>query len=1525
MSEFNGMSIQERIRAMNKTIDKVGALPTGTATGSSVHEASTTRTRTSDPAGENDTNQDADTDVDVPMHVHQKPQGRASVVDMWRSREATSTAAPKAKQQQQQPQQQPSLRKKSVLEKWSSAQQKSVALEKVVIDMADADNEEKKDYDDSSPTSPPKLSVAEMIAQKSVAMSMPKTAKQASTMPHKPAVAKPSPQQLTPKMSVADLIAQRASTLGTATSPASVQTAPKISVAADKISQRAAMLATTNATKSMATHDGAVAGNNESAASSSSATAKTMAATSTSDSLQRNEMHSSSETAVPPLKRPSVSDFWKKRAAPVDSEQPSSSTTPMVVGKERSTGDLAMGSTTLSVPEEENSSGSNPIGSSKPSWARRSAPTVSTKLSSPSPIKNAPDMDAKPAWATTVLKRREPNAVPSSPSTSSADETKLADSKPTWARKSLQSTPPVQKAAPAPAADFKPEWARKSLNSAVLTSPTLPPVSASKPVNTKPSWAQTSVIPIETSSVNEERPRESTPAGVEHERASGTVLPKKAQVPVGTFSAPFLNVEKPGESASGPVWAKKSLQPNLPAFSSPPSKDHRSTSSSEPSWKRTSMEAIASSKSPAPVPASVTKKPSWTAASYRKTDNNSVKDDTNVDYAPNETLSLAQSSSYGLKLKPAGVDATSSKDRVTTLESSTDASQGPNSIDVEVTTVGSVDSVIDGVQESAEPTNESPKTLPAVSQVMATPTGSTDNLTDDQPVTKVASPLARHPFVAVAEQGSKRISAVDWPTSDEAEQQHARPQLSIVGPQSPPRPLGVRSPSATDFWNRIEKEPASSEPNSSTTGVDTTSRTATPLMELAMRYKFSPARAGAATTTRSTQPVPKPSGPQRQGETVKAKGDVGGSRDLASPTPPRFARRRNRVAQKHLSSKSIATSASSDLESVDVQATMSKTAIPTRSLTGNDQRATKADASDQPCRIVITRSHASPTRISISNHGDAMSPKSSRLSRPEEKKEIQKRRNRMKGRDDEPSVASGDSQCAISQGSSLGGREDELDTLQKDRARSRVNIEVQTSAAGLTPERVNARPTQTATFRQSNKTEPKSVNQASGDVAHASGRHLKSSTFGSAISRMAMAKLANESDNESPMSEFSKEKGSGGAFSPYVVAVKSSTSDGPRYIPDVLSPRKLNPNSPGRFQMKKEDDAKKSRTVSRSEVGLSDVWSMLTGDVSGSSDSRSVVSSASGASALAERATKVLQRRRGAKASPSPKKPPEATLATPAFPFPASGNLVSRQQKEGAPFDEDCLPASRHDVAGESWTGPVSATPQHGKSNKKSKRSAIDRSGFVNRYKSSERFIDSSGADLAIGPTPRLVHDEPQPNFSYGSEISTTSSVAAASSDDGSEPYINERTASMKSDSTAGPMGIDENFQLESSTNMNAMKDAYESVTAADLASDLKEELTGTLTGSLEAMKNLASEFGKLAVGQKASCESIQFRKAYVRPSQQLNSVASDEEEVAIEVEYIGDDDESSIDEGEDLCEKIPLTASDNGAPAGQSSAEVYV
>ena len=64
---------------------------------------------------------------------------------------------------------------------------------------------------------------------------------------------------------------------------------------------------------------------------------------------------------------------------------------------------------------------------------------------------------------------------------------------------------------------------------------------------------------------------------------------------------------------------------------------------------------------------------------------------------------------------------------------------------------------------------------------------------------------------------------------------------------------------------------------------------------------------------------------------------------------------------------------------------------------------------------------------------------------------------------------------------------------------------------------------------------------------------------------------------------------------------------------------------------------------------------------------------------------------------------------------------------------------------------------------------------------------------------------------------------------------------------------------------MYAMRTAYESVNAAELARDLKEELTDRLAGSLEG-------------GQKAAGETQSYRNAYFRPRKKLPSRLSTSE-----------------------------------------------
>lgn len=752
--------------------------------------------------------------------------------------------------------------------------------------------------------------------------------------------------------------------------------------------------------------------------------------------------------------------------------------------------------------------------------------------------------------------------------------------------------------------------------------------------------------------------------------------------------------------------------------------------------------------------------------------------------------------------------------------------------------------------------------------------------------------------------GSKSIhepSIVDWPAVSE-------PEAPLVETETHTSPLQkqekVRSPkvsqapAAKEFWNNetLRSKPIPSAKNPSTpSSIDKTksqpARATSPLIELAMQYRQSPNRESSSVTkakgirasiSSGIESATRFAGKYRStSSTNKQEPSVSKSTSVAMATPPRVVRRRNRVAQKHLSNKhlqSVSSNASSDVESVADSKKENETPISMQIV---DRSSWEHE--DEPGRIVPKSPVLSPTRLSENKERDTLSPNSSRLSRPDEKKEIQKRRNRMKGKDDDRSVFSTDSQSVVSQGSSFVAPSKFIDPPTKP------------VGATITPVNMNLYGDRSVdSFHYSSVTTLESNDAAVGRTLTIS----KISAFDDEISKVT--------DDEVKISTI---EGIGGD-------IQLAPSVEHNYIPDALSPRTFKANLSSRMRHKKGQSAAQG---TRSEVGVSDAWGLLTtGEVSSSSETRSVVSSTSGGSALAERASKVLQRRRGGKLGESPKRQLEVKVDNPVFPFPASDALVSRDHS-GIDGHSRAVAATPPEP-----TRPSSTKSTSGKTAKKTKRSTIDRSGFVNRYKSSDRFMDSTGNEPHAGLTPRMAQDQPLQNFSYASEISTTSSPVAASSDDGSEPYIKRRSASMKSDSTAGPLGIDHHFRHQSASNMFAMQNAYKSVTATDLAFDLKEELAGTLTGSFEAMKNLANEFGKLAGTPSTNCQTASCRKGYKPSPTPLESCRTDEEDVAIEVEYIGDD-EFPMDEDDFFDKQAQELAANHRVPAGQSSSEFYM
>ena len=734
------------------------------------------------------------------------------------------------------------------------------------------------------------------------------------------------------------------------------------------------------------------------------------------------------------------------------------------------------------------------------------------------------------------------------------------------------------------------------------------------------------------------------------------------------------------------------------------------------------------------------------------------------------------------------------------------------------------------------------------------------------------------------------------------------------------------------------------------------------------------------------------------------------AQSVQAATLPRFSRRRSSIAQKHLGSKpslSISTAASSDLESVEGSRKLRAASSDPNSVEGSRKmwaassdlesvehpwaaspdlesvgdKENDATREDEPGQTI------SPTRSAMISHNEALSPKSAILSRSDTKKELQKRRNRMKGMDDDRSVTSAsfcselaDSQSVVSQTSSVAATSDVPDLVLKDSPMksTRVEIHYQAVPPDFSAEKIISRPDTLqprGTSAEVVASSTKPVNAPEGNAFVSNLASVQTADLTDDFSRLTMANIADSGSANAPQSILSNQTGIGGAFSPYSVAAKPADTADPNYITDTLSPRTLNPNasnrvphenemddlsprtfiqklsdqvphdnemdvlSPRTFSQKlsnrvrhkKELAERKARTLggTRSDAGQPDSWSFFRAagpTATRGTDSRSAVSSSSGASALAERASRVLQRRRaGLKATESPiteKEPTQAKLEAKADPFAASYGLVDRNRLELSPFDEGTVvkPIAIQKAAATERTEPrrpSSTKSASARSSKNSIRSSIARSGFVNRYKSSERFIDTIGNDIPMGLNSRQTVDEPVLNFSFNSENSMASSILAVSSDDdGSESFVQTRPTSAKSESTAGSLEIDKNFRDESSSNIFAMRNAYSAVSAADMVKDFKEELSVTLTGSYSLVKNMMT-----GSPTKNSCPD----SCKIAGSIPTHSPYSDAEEVAIEVEYIGDESLLLLEEEEDFFDKRARANKEQRAPAGQSSSEVFL
>jgi len=205
----------------------------------------------------------------------------------------------------------------------------------------------------------------------------------------------------------------------------------------------------------------------------------------------------------------------------------------------------------------------------------------------------------------------------------------------------------------------------------------------------------------------------------------------------------------------------------------------------------------------------------------------------------------------------------------------------------------------------------------------------------------------------------------------------------------------------------------------------------------------------------------------------------------------------------------------------------------------------------------------------------------------------------------------------------------------------------------------------------------------------------------------------------------------------------------------------------------------------------------------------------------------------------------------------------------------------------------------------KSQTSPVDRSGFVNRYQISDRYInDEQSRDSSRGGTMSATSFESE--TTYGASITDAESTAITM----------QRSTSGFSQSTGADTGaitMDSSFQDENPLTLSGIKDAYQSISMTSLANDFKKEMEATFNG----MKDFTTGFSLNFPSEPPFKNNYPFRKP-IGSLQSWRSIETAEEEVAIEVEYIGTrqdtDDEMELEKSNQRMKASP--------PAGQSSYE---
>jgi hypothetical protein len=335
-----------------------------------------------------------------------------------------------------------------------------------------------------------------------------------------------------------------------------------------------------------------------------------------------------------------------------------------------------------------------------------------------------------------------------------------------------------------------------------------------------------------------------------------------------------------------------------------------------------------------------------------------------------------------------------------------------------------------------------------------------------------------------------------------------------------------------------------------------------------------------------------------------------------------------------------------------------------------------------------------------------------------------------------------------------------------------------------------------------------------------------------------------------------------------------------------------------------------------SESGTSDTLTLFSGASSGNSASGSAIRLVSSAtspsvisptSSLSNRANQMVMRRRRNKLSKTEEKIAARDLARRMM-----SQTINEQPRPGVEEDDSAADHSSEQPTHEEderFESPLSLE-------------SVPSAGLAGRYNTSSRFMDSVHSMLhGVGMGG---------NTSFESETTEGSSqFRSAESTSDSEAWMSGRLRKsshssghnrVPSDHTDGDMYtfgrpglssmnsnlITDDFVSASATNIEALKSAYKAVSLHQIAMDLTEEVS---TATNLNLKKIASDLND---GMSAASESIRSslgspsskspRKLRVPKSSSVGHAV--DEEVAIEVEYVGDEDtdgEGDETEGEEI------------------------